>query len=94
MIERPNRTYKASYRHKNGFDNINGASYDLAPWVAYYNFLIPHKHNKYKVLNEVEMLQGSGNMPGKWQLLIFIGQQTILNMRKNHTEQTGRSCCQ
>ena len=85
MIERLNRTYKASYRHTNGFDNIDGANYDLALWVAYYNFLRPHKHNKYKVLNEVEMLQGADNMPGKWQLLIFLGQQTILNMQKNCT---------
>ena len=66
MIERLNRTYKASYRHTNGFDNIDGANYDLALWVAYYNFLRPHKHNKYKVLNEVEMLQDAGNMPGKY----------------------------
>lgn len=82
MIERLNRTYKASYRHTNGFDGIDGANYDLTLWVAYYNFLRPHKHNKYKVLNEVEMLQGADNMPGKWQLLIFLGQQTILNMQK------------
>ena len=54
MIERLNRTYKASYRHTNGFDNIDGANYDLALWVAYYNFLRPHKHAGYKVLNEVE----------------------------------------
>lgn len=72
MIERLNRTYKASYRHTNGFDNIDGANYDLALWVAYYNFLRPHKHAGYKVLNEVEMLQGADNMPGKWQLLIFL----------------------
>jgi len=85
MIERLNRTYKASYRHTNGFDNIDGPNYDLALWVAYYNFLRPHKHNKYKVLNEVEMLRGADNMPGKWQLLIFLGQQTILNMQKNGT---------
>ena len=72
IVERLNRTYKASYRKTNGFDNIEGANYDLALWVAYYNFLRPHKHNKYKVLNEVEMLQGADNMPGKWQLLIFL----------------------
>ncbi|MGE9965256.1 IS6 family transposase [Bariatricus sp. HCP3S3_E12] len=81
MIERLNRTYKASYRHTNGFDNIDGANYDLALWVAYYNFLRPHKHNKYKVLNEVDLLQGADNMPGKWQLLIFLGQQTILKQQ-------------
>ena len=45
------------------------------------NFLRPHKHKKYKVLNEVEMLQGADNMPGKWQLLIFLGQQTILKQQ-------------
>ena len=50
----------------------------------------PHKHNKYNVLNEVEMLQGADNMPGKWQMLIFLGQQTILNMQKNGTAQTER----
>ena len=82
MIERLNRTYKASYRKTNGFDNIDGANYDLALWVEYYNFLHPHKHNNYKVLNTVEMLEGADNMPGKWQLLIFLGQQTILNLQK------------
>ena len=56
MIERLNRTYKASYRITNGFDNYEGANYDLALWVAYYNFLRPHKHNHYQVLNNVDML--------------------------------------
>ena len=55
MIERLNRTYKSSYRKTNGFDNINGANYDLALWVAYYNFLRPHKHKKNDVLNKVEI---------------------------------------
>ena len=94
MSERLNRTYKASYRHTNGFDSIDGANYDLALWVAYYNFLRPHKHAGHKVLNEVELLQGADNMPGKWQLLIFLGQQTVLNMQKNGTAQVERGCCQ
>jgi len=81
MIECLNRTYKASYRPTNGFDNYDGANYDLALWVAYYNFLRPHKHNKYQVLNQVDMLTHADNMPGKWQLLIFLGQQTILNLQ-------------
>ena len=82
MIERLNRTYKASYRPTNGFDNIDGANYDLALWVAYYNFLRPHAHNGNKVLNDVEILRGAENMPGKWQILIFLGQQTILKMQQ------------
>ena len=89
MVERLNRTYKASYRPTNGFDNIDGANYDLALWVAYYNFLRPHKHNNYKVLIEDDMLSKADNMPGKWQLLIYLGQQTILNLQK--TEATNCS---
>ena len=81
MIERLNRTYKASYRPTNGFDNIDGANYDLALWVTYYNFLRPHEHNHYKVLNEIDDLKLIDNMPGKWQMLIALGQQTILNIR-------------
>ena len=81
MIERLNRTYKLSYRPTNGFDSVDGANYDLALWVAYYNFLRPHEFNKYKVLNDIELLRGADNMPGKWQLLIFLGQQQILKLQ-------------
>ena len=81
MIERLNRTYKASYRPTNGFDNIDGANYDLALWVTYYNFLRPHEHNHHRVLNEVDDLKCIDNMPGKWQMLIALGQQTILNIQ-------------
>ena len=83
MIERLNRTYKSSYRKTNGVDNINSVNYDLALWVAYYNFLRPHKHNNYTVLNHVEMLSNADTILGKWQLLIFLGQQTILNLQKS-----------
>ena len=94
IVERLNRTYKASYRKTNGFDNIEGANYDLTLWVTYYNFLRPHKYNNGNVLNDVELLHGADNMPGKWQLLIFLGQQTILNMQKNGAAAQERSCCQ
>jgi len=86
MIERLNRTYKESYRPTNGFDNIDGANYDLALWVAYYNFLRPHEHNKYRVLNHVQMLDNADNMPGKWQLLIFLGQCQIQQLQKSQVE--------
>lgn len=82
MIERLNRTYKASYRPTNGFDNYDGANYDLSLWVAYYNFLRPHKHNRYKPPVEDDIISHGENMPGKWQLLIFLGQQTILKMQQ------------
>ena len=82
LIERLNRTYKASYRPTNGFDGYDGANYDLALWVAYYNFLRPHKQKGFKTPVENEILKGAGNMPGKWQLLIYMGQKTILQMQQ------------
>lgn len=83
MIERLNRTYKQSYRPTNGFNNIDGANYDLALWVTYYNFLRPHKEFKYKPPVQDSGLAMAGNMPGKWQYLIAMGQQTILRMQQN-----------
>ena len=82
LIERLNRTYKASYRPTNGFDNFDGASYDLSLWVAYYNFLRPHKHHGFHPPVEDDMIKNGDNMPGKWQLLIALGQQTILKMQE------------
>ena len=81
MIERLNRTYKASYRPTNGFDNYDGANYDLALWVAYYNFLRPHKYNRFKPPVENDIIRNGDNMPGKWQLLIYLGQKTIMNLQ-------------
>lgn len=81
MVERLNRTFKTSYRITNGFDNYDGANYSVALWVAYYNFLRPHQHAENQVLNKVEMLEKAQNMPGKWQLLIYLGQQTIQKMQ-------------
>ena len=87
MIERLNRTFKSSYRVRCGYDNFEGANYNVSLWVAYYNFLRPHKVTKYKrPLNEVKMLNSADNMPGKWQLLIFLGQQTIVQLEKQTTE--------
>jgi transposase-like protein len=85
MIERLNRTYKASYRPTNGFDNYDGANYDLALWVAYYNFLRPHQHHRFRPPVEDEMIKNGENMPGKWQLMILLGQHTILNMQNGTT---------
>ena len=91
MVERLNRTFKASYRVSCGYDNFDGANYNVALWVAYYNFLRPHKVTAYKKpLNEVDLLKGADNMPGKWQLLIFLGQQTILQLQKQQAK--GNTC--
>jgi hypothetical protein len=59
------------------------ANYDLALWVTYYNFLRPHKEFKYKPPVQDSGLAMAGNMPGKWQYLIAMGQQTILCMQQN-----------
>jgi len=82
LIERLNRTYKKSYRKTNGFHNIDGANYDLALWVAYYNFLRPHSRRDGKVLNPVPEIQNAGVMPGQWQIMIYLGQQVILQEQR------------
>ena len=83
-IERLNRTFKASYRGTCGYGTDDGAYYGLNLWVAYYNFLRPHELYRWKrPLNEVQMLKDAGNMPGKWQILIYLGQQVILNTGQN-----------
>jgi transposase-like protein/ssDNA-binding Zn-finger/Zn-ribbon topoisomerase 1 len=82
MIERLNRTFKASYRVTCGYGSDDGAAYGVSLWVAYYNFLRPHKlYNWYRPLNEVDLLKDAENMPGKWQLLIYLGQQTIMKLQ-------------
>ena len=83
IIERLNRTFKASYRPTCGYDTLDGANRNLALWVAYYNFLRPHKSKNYQPLNHIQSLSNADNMPAKWQILISLGQQTILNLQKH-----------
>jgi len=80
IIERLNRTFKASYRLTCGYDTFDGANYSVSLWVAYYNFLRPHPANSFKPLNKVDMLSNADTMQAKWQLLIFLGQQTIQHL--------------
>ncbi|MGF6991604.1 transposase-like protein [Lachnospiraceae bacterium PM6-15] len=82
MIERMNRTFKSSYRVACGYDNFEGANYNVSLWVAYYNFLRPHKYLKYKPPVELDILQGVDNAPGKWQVLLHLGEKTILELGK------------
>lgn len=86
MIERLNRTFKASYRVTCGYGTDEGAYYGINLWVAYYNFLRPHEKTSRKhPLNRVEMLENAENMPGNWQLLIYLGQQVILHLQNQQT---------
>jgi hypothetical protein len=84
IIERLNRTFKASYRVTCGYENISGADLGLTLWTAYYNFLRPHHlyHSK-RPLNLVEEFSNASNMPAKWQLLILLGQQVLLKSQEN-----------
>jgi transposase-like protein len=86
IIERLNRTFKASYRITCGYGTNVGANHGISLWVAYYNFLRPHEITGRKhPLNRIEMLEHAGNMPGKWQLLIYLGQQSILKQQEQTT---------
>ncbi|KAB3527094.1 DDE-type integrase/transposase/recombinase [Alkaliphilus serpentinus] len=85
MVERLNRTFKVTYRCSCGYDNFDGANYAVSLWVCYYNFLRKHTSKNDKVLNSVDMIENADNMPGKWQILIFLGQQTILELQREKT---------
>ncbi len=82
VVERLNRTYKESYRCTCGYKNFDGANYSVALWVAYYNFLRKHSTFNNSVLNKVEQLEKADNMPGKWQILMYLGQLTILELQE------------
>jgi len=81
MVERLNRTFKSTYRCTCGYDNFDGANYSVSLWVAYYNFLRTHSSKDRKVLNHVDVIEDAENMPGKWQILILLGQQEILKIK-------------
>ncbi len=81
LVERLNRTFKASYRPTCGYDNLDGANYSVSLWVAYYNFLRPHMSNGGRVLNRVPDLIAADNMPAKWQVLLKLGQNTIMQLQ-------------
>ena len=85
VVERLNRTFKSSYRVTCGYGSDEGALYGFSLWVAYYNFLRPHPYNYHRPLNELDALNIADNMPAKWQILISLGQQTILHMQESKT---------
>ena len=82
-IERLNRTFKFSYKVTNGYGSDEGASTHLCLFVAYYNFLRPHPYTYWKPLNQVKELENVELMPAKWQILIQLSQQLILQQQKN-----------
>ena len=79
IIERLNRTFKHSYPVTNGYGSEEGANTHVVLFVAYYNFLRPHKHFCGHVLNHVPELDNCPNMPSKWVTLIELSQQIILS---------------
>jgi len=83
IVERLNRTFKASYRVSCGYDNFDGADYAVSLWVAYYNFLRPHSAMRgHRTLNTIPQFALADNMPAKWQILIQLGQETILRLQQ------------
>jgi transposase-like protein len=86
IVERLNRTFNSSYRNTCGYDNFDGANYSVSLWVAYYNFLRPHPANSWNPLNRIDHLDNADTMQAKWQILIFLGQQTILNVNASKNQ--------
>ena len=85
VVERLNRTFKASYRVTCGYGSDDVALYGVSLLVAYYNFLRPHPYNYWSPLNELKEFENVGNMPAKCQILLSLGQQTIVHIQDNET---------
>lgn len=83
VVERLNRTFKSSYRVTCGYGSEDGALYGVSLWVAYYNFLRPHPYNYHRPLNELKEFEGVETMPAKWQILIKLGQQAIIDIQNS-----------
>lgn len=82
-IERLNRTFKASYRVTCGYGTDDGAYLRRKPLGCLLQLFALKELYKWKrPLNEVDMLKNADNKPGRWQILIFLGQQVILNMQE------------
>ena len=82
IIERLNRTFKFSYKVTNGYGSDDGSNTHLVLFVAYYNFLRPHSYSYWEPLNKIPELEKAELMPAKWQILIELSQQLILQQQK------------
>ena len=78
-------TFKSSYHVTCEYGSDDGAIYSFSLLLAYYNFLRPHPYKYWHPLNEISQLNNSNNMPAKWQILISLGQQTIMHMQENRS---------
>lgn len=84
IVERFNRTYKASYRITLGFKSEEGSDVHLSLFVAFYNFLRPHSaFTNHMPLNIIPEVQKAPNMPAKWQTLIKLAQRQLLESQLN-----------
>ena len=70
LVERLNRTYKFHTRPRSGFKNFNGAVSLTTLFVAFYNFMRPHKYMKNNPPVKLDLLDGISLMPEKWVALI------------------------
>lgn len=70
LIERLNRTYRFHTRSRSGFKELNSAQALTTLFVAYYNFLRPHKAFGYKPPIVLEQFRGIETIQGRWLKLL------------------------
>lgn len=78
LVERFNRIFKSAYRITGGYKSDVGSDIHVALFVAFYNFLRPHGANRHQPLHSLPQLEGLETMPAKWQHLILMAQQQLL----------------
>lgn len=83
VIERLNRTFKAVYRGKNGFNSLERANEYMVLFVAFFNFLRVHSSLNYNVPVCVPEIANMPDMPSKWLELLRLSYEHIC--RHQHT---------
>src|SRR5690554_6107288 len=72
IIERPNRTFKKSYRSRCGFKSSQGSVSYVNLFAAYFNFLRPHSALEKKGPVTVPQLINLPNIPARWTKLFLL----------------------
>ncbi len=81
IIERLNRTFKASYNSKNGFNSFEKANDYMVLFASFYNFLRRHSSLNYNVPVIIPEIAEIDDMPSKWLKLLCLSYEHLESLQ-------------
>ncbi len=82
IIERLNRTFRASYRLTNGYHAYHGSVSHVNLFAVHFNFLRTHRSLGNKVPVPIPEIEKQKDMPNKWVKLLHLSQEKILELQR------------